>query len=76
MAATGNRGGGRRSKGDRKFIGFRLETGRAEQLSRIAAEDGMAVSDVVAAIIERELENIEHERNERQEKLPIAQIAS
>lgn len=76
MAATGNHGGGRRSKGDRKFIGFRLETGRAEKLSRIAHEDGMPVSDVVAAIIERELEIMEKNREEMQEELPIGRIAS
>lgn len=73
MAATGNRGGGRPSKGDRKFIGFRLETSCAEKLSRIASQDGMAVSDVVAAIIEREI--MERERNEQQEVLPIGRIA-
>jgi hypothetical protein len=49
----GNRGGGRRSKGPRKFIGVRAPIALAEQMERAADEAGLCVSDYVASCMAR-----------------------
>lgn len=56
MAATGNRGGGRRSKGDRKLLGFRMGTDKADKVSLVAKAEGYRyVSDWLADLVEERL---------------------
>lgn len=68
---------GRRSKGDRKLIGFRLATDKAEVVSEIAAAEGYRyVSDWVASVVAERIENTDlDEIHQQQEELPISRIA-
>lgn len=55
MSAVINRGGGRPSKGLRKYIGFRTPAKTAEDVHKIAAAKGMTVTDYVASAVDRSL---------------------
>ncbi len=55
MSAVINRGGGRPSKGLRKYIGFRTPAKTAEDVHMIAAAKGMTVTDYVASAVDRSL---------------------
>ncbi len=76
-AGNGRVGPGRRSKGDRKLIGFRLASPKADLVSKLAAAEGYKyVSDWVAHVVEQRIENTDLTAIERQEELPINRIAS
>lgn len=51
MAAIGNRGGGRRSKGERFFVGTRVPVAHQDQLKEAAARDNLSVSEFVENLI-------------------------
>jgi hypothetical protein len=55
MSAVINRGGGRPSKGLRKYIGFRTQAKTAEDVQMIAAAKGMTVTDYVSSAVDRSL---------------------
>ena len=55
MSAVINRGGGRPSKGLRKYIGFRTKAKTAEVVQMIAAAKGMTVTDYVSSAVDRSL---------------------
>jgi hypothetical protein len=55
MSAVINRGGGRPSKGLRKYIGFRTPAKTAEDVQMIAAAKGMTVTDYVSSAVDRSL---------------------
>lgn len=82
MAATGNRGGGRRSKGDRKLVGARVPVSTAEQLARLSDIKGCAVSDILTDYINKGLQEDrqafdEYEQQQQhQQQLFIAARAS
>lgn len=77
MSAVINRGGGRPSKGLRKYIGFRTQAKTAEDVQMIAAAKGMTVTDYVSSAVDRSLREdlalLDHFA--LQEELPI-RIAS
>ena len=77
MSAVINRGGGRPSKGLRKYIGFRTQAKTAEDVQMIAAAKGMTVTDYVSSAVDRSLREdlalLDHFA--QQEELPI-RIAS
>ncbi|MFJ7751798.1 hypothetical protein ACIQXM_17810 [Arthrobacter sp. NPDC097144] len=77
MTAEGPKRVGRRSKGDRKLIGFRLATDKAEVVSEIAAAEGYRyVSDWVASVVAERIEKTDLDRiHQQQEELPISRIA-
>jgi hypothetical protein len=57
MAAVAvNRGGGRPSKGPRKFIGFRAKESTAEDIAKVAAAKGLTVTEYVLSVIEPRLQ--------------------
>lgn len=56
MVSTGNRGGGRRSKGDRQVVSSRLPRRLAERLAERAKDEGMTVSDLIARFIDEGLD--------------------
>ena len=73
MASTGNRGGGRQSKGERHFIGSRLPIRYLGQLADRTASMNLTVSEYVERLV---IEDLEQNRpDDRQEVLPI-QMAS
>lgn len=55
MATSGNRGGGRRSKGERRFVGSRIPVKQAEQLDLVVKHEGLTLSDLIAVAIEEKL---------------------
>lgn len=73
MSAVINRGGGRPSKGLRKYIGFRTQAKTAEDVQMIAAAKGMTVTDYVSSAVDRSLREdlalLDH--SVHQEELPI-----
>jgi len=77
MSAVINRGGGRPSKGLRKYIGFRTQAKTAQDVQMIAAAKGMTVTDYVSSAVDRSLREdlalLDHFAH--QEELPI-RIAS
>ena len=77
MTAEAPKRVGRRSKGDRKLIGFRLATDKAEVVSEIAAAEGYRyVSDWVASVVAERIENTDLDGiHQQQEELPITRIA-
>lgn len=79
MATTGNRGGGRRSKGDRRFIGSRLPVTQADHLSIVARHEGLTVSDMIAIAIDEKLEHYDIKRlieEDEEESRQMSQMAS
>lgn len=75
MASLGNRGGGRRSKGDRRLVGSRMPIPDAEKLSAVAEAHGMTVSDYVATLVKAHLSTVELDQITNQEALPIAKAS-
>ncbi len=78
-SASGNRGGGRQSKGPRKFIGVRAPIALAEQMEHAAAEAGLCVSDYVALCMAKvhnyelpPLSRVPSPTGEVQQELPIS----
>ncbi|NKG21826.1 hypothetical protein [Paeniglutamicibacter terrestris] len=51
MAASGNRGGGRRSKGERFFVGTRVPVAHQEKLKEAAKRDNLSISEFVENLI-------------------------
>lgn len=78
MSAVINRGGGRPSKGLRKYIGFRTQAKTAEDVALIAAAKGITVTDYVSSAVDRSLKEdralLDHFT--RQEELPLGRLAS
>ena len=74
MATTGNRGGGQRSKGERRFVGTRVPLPDHDLLVAAAAAHDLTVSEYVAAALTEKLrsENLD----QTQEGPPIGQTAS
>ena len=68
---TGNRGGGRRSKGERRLVGTRMPVREADKLAAVAEAQGMTVSDYVGGLVMEHLSRIELEDLTNQEALPI-----
>ncbi len=75
MASTGNRGGGRRSKGDRRLVGARMPVPDAEKLAAVAEASGTTVSDYVAALVKAHLSTVDLDHILSQEALPIAKAS-
>lgn len=73
-AVAVNRGGGRPSKGSRKFIGFRSPTCTADSIAKVAAAKGLTVSEYVLLAVEPQLQSdlAELDQTEYQQELPIA----
>ncbi|WP_461171218.1 hypothetical protein [Arthrobacter sp. Z1-15] len=68
---------GRRSKGDRKLIGFRLAKDRAGIVSELAKAEGFEhVSDWVASVVNERIDNTDLSAIGHQEELPIDRMAS
>ncbi|MBG6184890.1 hypothetical protein IWX65_002868 [Arthrobacter sp. CAN_A214] len=77
VTADGRVGPGRRHKGDRKLIGFRLATEKANAVREIASAEGFEhVSDWVASVVEDRIQHTDFSKNNQQEALPIGRIAS
>ena len=78
MATSGNRGGGRRSKGERRLVGSRVPVNQADKLARVARHEGLSVSDMIAQAIDEKLDHYDMDRitEEEQESLPMTQLAS
>ncbi|NKX55934.1 hypothetical protein [Arthrobacter mobilis] len=78
MAATEQRRRGRPAMGDRKFIGFRTATSRAEVLEEAAKAEGITMNKLVEELLDigyRHWAPGHHERLNGQEELPIGRIA-
>jgi NRPS condensation-like uncharacterized protein len=75
-AATEHRKPGRRSKGERKFIGFRLEEDRAKELAAVAKAEGITVNELVAELVAEGMSSWDSSRTDLQGELPIGQMAS
>ena len=75
MASTGNRGGGRRSKGDRRLVGSRMLVPDAEKLAAVAEASGTTVSDYVATLVKAHLSTVDLDHITSQEALPIAKAS-
>ncbi|WP_427019403.1 hypothetical protein ACQCSX_22180 (plasmid) [Pseudarthrobacter sp. P1] len=73
MTAVINRGGGRPSKGLRKFIGFRAQVQTADDVAHVAAFKGITVSDYVTSAVVRSLkEDLAQIAPQAQQELPIS----
>ncbi|UKA69187.1 hypothetical protein LFT44_21930 (plasmid) [Arthrobacter sp. FW306-05-C] len=71
MAGKGNNGGGRRSKGERRLVGTRMPIPDADKLAAVAEAEGMTVSDYVANLVTRHLNQVQLDTLSNQEALPI-----
>ncbi|WP_084507465.1 hypothetical protein [Arthrobacter sp. TB 26] len=73
-AVAVNRGGGRPSKGLRKFIGFRSPECTADGIAKVAAAKGLTVSEYVLSAVEPQLRSdlAALDQHEYQQELPIA----
>ncbi len=77
MTAVAHRGGGRPSKGLRKYIGFRVPAEMADQVAQIAEAEGVTITDYVAAVVAKQLQvDLDRHVHKYQEELPIGRIAS
>jgi hypothetical protein len=78
MTAVAHRGGGRPSKGLRKYIGFRVPAEMADQVAQVAEAEGVTITDYVASVVAKQLQaDLErHDHHKYQEELPIGRIAS
>lgn len=76
MTATGNRGGGQRSKGDRIFVGTRLPRERRDLVVAIAKAEGITVSDLLAEMVDRDLQKRDCSNLDIQQPLPLGRMAS
>ena len=75
MAISGNRGGGRRSKGVRHLVGTRVPVSDAEKLRAVAEAEGLSVSDYLAGLVHKHLMSIDVEALYGQEALPISRAS-
>jgi len=68
---------GRRSKGDRKFVGFRIATPKADAMEEIAKAEGYQyVSDWLSDVVEERLAKTRLHAIVQQEELPLGRLAS
>ena len=75
--ATTNRRVGRHSKGERRLIGFRLATQKADLVREVADAAGYEhVSDWVADLVSEKLDQLDLNEIRRQGQLPLGQLAS
>lgn len=75
--ATTKRRAGRHSKGERRLIGFRLATHKADLVRELADAEGYEhVSDWVADVVSARLEQTDLSKVRHQEELPIGRLAS
>ncbi|MCU6480550.1 hypothetical protein [Arthrobacter sp. A2-55] len=76
MATTPNRRVGRRSKGERKVVAFRLPTDKADMVNELAAKEGYKyVSDWLAQVVEDRIDKTDLSAIRNQGELPIGRIA-
>lgn len=75
MAISGNRRGGRRSKGERQLIGARMPVPDADKLRSVAEAEGSTVSDYVARVMHEHLMTIDLDSLYGQEALPISRAS-
>jgi hypothetical protein len=76
MMAPINRSG-RRSKGDRKFVGFRIATPKADAMDLVAKAEGYQyVSDWLSDLVDERLANTNLHAIVQQEELPLGRLAS
>jgi hypothetical protein len=76
MMAPVNRSG-RRSKGDRKFVGFRIATPKADAMDLVAKAEGYQyVSDWLSDLVDERLANTNLHAIVQQEELPLGRLAS
>ncbi|MDB5243862.1 MAG: hypothetical protein JWP57_4488 [Spirosoma sp.] len=74
---TAKRGGGRRSKGERTFVGTRIASDYKEDLGRLAKVHGMSVSEFIEETVYEKVNDFRITKPENfQEALPIGRIAS
>ncbi len=59
MSATGNRGGGRRSKGERKFVATRVSVECREKLDVAARTNNLTVSEFVEVLIAKAVSDVD-----------------
>ncbi|WP_211880056.1 hypothetical protein [Pseudarthrobacter albicanus] len=77
MTAVAHRGGGRPSKGLRKYIGFRVPAEMADQVAQVAEAEGVTITDYVASVVAKQLQvDLNRHVHKYQEELPIGRIAS
>jgi hypothetical protein len=77
MTAVAHRGGGRPSKGLRKYIGFRVPAEMADQVAQVAEAEGVTITDYVASVVAKQLQiDLDRHVHKYQEELPIGRIAS
>jgi hypothetical protein len=77
MTAVAHRGGGRPSKGLRKYIGFRVPAEMADQVAQVAEAEGVTITDYVASVVAKQLQvDLDRHIHKYQEELPIGRIAS
>ncbi|WP_223995511.1 hypothetical protein [Arthrobacter sp. NicSoilB11] len=76
-AVAVNRGGGRPSKGLRKFIGFRSPEPTADGIAKVAAHKGLTVTEYLLSVVEPQLKEdlAALDQDDYQQELPI-RIAS
>lgn len=75
MAISGNRGGGQRSKGDRRFVGSRVPVDVYDRLAQTAKAENLTVSEFIAAVIDEKLGSSGLSDLQMQGELPIGRIA-
>jgi hypothetical protein len=77
-AVAVNRGGGRPSKGLRKFIGFRSPERTADGIAKVAAAKGITVSEYVLSVIEPKLQSdlAALDQHDYPQELPLGRLAS
>ena len=77
MTAVAHRGGGRPSKGLRKYIGFRVPAEMADQVAQVAEAEGVTITDYVASVVAKQLQvDLDRHVHKYQEELPMGRIAS
>ncbi|MEO5315562.1 hypothetical protein [Pseudarthrobacter sp. CC12] len=72
-AVAVNRGGGRPSKGLRKFIGFRSPEPTADGIAKVAAHKGLTVTEYLLSVVEPQLKEdlAALDQDDYQQELPI-----
>lgn len=75
MAATGNRGGGRRSKGERSFVGVRVPVEYREKLDHVAKDRNLSVSEFVDGLIRHALDGMENDSRSGHEAQSLQRTA-
>jgi hypothetical protein len=76
MTAVAHRGGGRPSKGLRKYIGFRVPAEMADQVAQVAEAEGITITDYVASVVAKQLQiDLDRHIHKYQEELPIGRAS-